>query len=116
MRIGLWAAWRKRACCSAEETFAEQQCLSALYAPSVLAGLGSADPPALKRAAEWANRSATTAPSGRYGWQEQSSITRPRPLRSRISKRAPPRWRRRWPQSGQAADENRSEEHTSELQ
>jgi hypothetical protein len=27
-------------------------------------------------------------------------------LRSRISKRASPRWRRRWPESGQAADEN----------
>src|ERR1017187_4609421 len=84
LRIGLWAAWRKRACCSSEETFAEQQCLSALYAPSVLAGLGSADPAALKRAAEWANRPATTAPLGRYGWQKQSSMTRPRPLRSRI--------------------------------
>jgi len=65
-----------------------------------LAGLGSADPAALKRAAEWANRPATTAPLGRYGWQKQSSITRPRPLRLRISKRASPRWGVGGPQTG----------------
>src|ERR1035438_6923878 len=44
----------------------------------------------LKRAAEWANRPATTAPLGRYGWQKQSSITRPRPrlgCRAAISSR-----------------------------
>jgi hypothetical protein len=38
-----------------------------------LAGLGSADPAALKRAAEWANRPATTAPLGRYGVAEAIS-------------------------------------------